>query len=936
MAQPVMQKSYNSGEWAPQLYARVDIEKYHSGAALLKNFFVDYRGGASTRAGTEYVLQSPGIGARLIPFQITNDIGYSLEFGDQYIRFYSGGSPVLESSHAITGISKANPGVVTCGVSGYNNGDWVRISGVNGMTQVNGNYYIITNISGTGFDLYDLFGNPVNTTGYSTYTGSGVVRRVYQIASPYAVADVGKLKFAPYVNTLILCHPNYAPAVLTYTNATDWDISNIPFGSTTTTPAAPTVATTLGAGTWHYAYLVTAVDINGQESLPSTPGTLANKLFLGTTNQGTNTVTWAAVPGAVSYNVYAAVPVDSAAVPAGAQFGFIGNCTGTTFCDSNIGPDFALGPPIARNPFQPGSNVQSVVITNPGSYLAAPTATFDAPGGGGITATGTPVLGAVSLIISNPGLQTVSVGQKLFFANGLICKVTSVNGGNLVTGMSILYPGSVTVVPSQPQSPSGNATMQITFHYGVLSIALTNPGSGYSTVPNITFSAGAAAATAVLSDPTSGFPSVPAFFQQRLVLGGQTTAPQTLFMSQTGNFYNFNISNPVQDTDAITATLVSGLVSNIKAMIAQPSGLLVLTDGASWLINGGSFGSAVTPSAIIASPQSFNGCNDMPPIVSNFDVIYAQSKGFSVRDSTYNFYANVFTGTDISILSSHLFFNKPLKEWCWAEEPYRVVWAVRQDGTALSLTFMKEQDFCAWCHSTTGDATNDLFKSTASIIENQTQGYVNAVYFIVQRTINGVVVEYIERLNSRYIPSDYTNSWCVDAGAHFSGSPATSFTGAQHLGGRTVTGLADGAVITPFVMPATGAFTLPSAASKVTIGLPFTAQLQTLPIDTGEPTIQGKQKKINAVTVRAADTLGIKIGSDFNHLTPMKDFILGNVGSQTNEIVTDLVDGDGRTYVDPLWSEQGQFAIQQDLPYPATILGVIPQLAVGDTKDTRS
>ena len=45
VAQPVIQSSFNSGEWAPTLYARVDVAKYHSGAALLRNFFVDYRGG---------------------------------------------------------------------------------------------------------------------------------------------------------------------------------------------------------------------------------------------------------------------------------------------------------------------------------------------------------------------------------------------------------------------------------------------------------------------------------------------------------------------------------------------------------------------------------------------------------------------------------------------------------------------------------------------------------------------------------------------------------------------------------------------------------------------------------------------------------------------------------------------------------------------------
>ena len=54
----VAQASFNSGEWSPNLFARVDLAKYKAGAALLENFFVDYRGGASTRVGTEYITQA--------------------------------------------------------------------------------------------------------------------------------------------------------------------------------------------------------------------------------------------------------------------------------------------------------------------------------------------------------------------------------------------------------------------------------------------------------------------------------------------------------------------------------------------------------------------------------------------------------------------------------------------------------------------------------------------------------------------------------------------------------------------------------------------------------------------------------------------------------------------------------------------------------------
>ena len=67
----------------------------------------------------------------------------------------------------------------------------------------------------------------------------------------------------------------------------------------------------------------------------------------------------------------------------------------------------------------------------------------------------------------------------------------------------------------------------------------------------------------------------------------------------------------------------------------------------------------------------------------------------------------------------------------------------------------------------------------------------------------------------------------------------------------------------------------------------------------------------------------------------MKDFIPGNIPSSSTgpgQTVTDLVNGDGRTILDQLWQEPGQLCIQQNLPYPATILGVMPEVTVGDTK----
>lgn len=946
MAQPVIQHSFASGEWAPALNARVDLAKYHTGAALLRNFYVDYRGGASSRPGTKYVIQAfkSATAVRLIPFQASFTVNYVLEFGDFYIRFIYNGAPVLEAAIALTGATSAPPGVFTKNGHGLNNGDWVFTSGFSGGTwsTINSKYFIVTAATTNTFELTSLSGTLLDTSGLGTWS-AGNVARIYTLPSPYAAGDLAKLKYAQNVNTLVICHPSYVPYVLTLNSAASWTITAIAFGSSVSAPTNVTVATSPAtAGTFNYSYIVTAVDAhNNEESIGSTPGTVASKLsILIPSNLATNHVTWTASPGAISYNVYRAIPSSNGAVPAGSVHGYVGNVTGTAFDDSGVGADYSVTPPLPQNPFQ-GAGVASVTVTTQGTYTAVPTATVATAPAGGVTATVAPYLGAISATVSTGGsgftvgdiiLAGTAADQPLGLYGGVSFKIATIGGGGAAVTVTLVNPGSITSgnTPTNPVTfftVGGLHSCTLTVTWGVAGVTVTSPGAGYTSVPGITFSAGTAAATAVLNTASGGNPSVPCYYQQRLVLAGPTTSPQQFNMSITGNYYNYNTHFPLLPNDAVQGTIVSTQLNSIKAMLPFPSGLITFGDRAAWLINGGSGNTPVTPSDTQANAQAYNGASDVPPIVANYDIIYVQAKGSIVRDLTFNFYTSIFTGTDISVLSSHLFYGYTILEWAFAEEPYKIIWAIRNDGVALSLTFLKEQEVIGWAHSD----TNGLFKSVCSVVEQVSFGAVDAVYFVVQRVINGNTVKYIERLAERIFSSGATSAWCVDAGLQYSGAPATSFTGGEHLAGATVTGLADGTVITPFVMPTNGNFTLSPAASVVTVGLAFTPQLQTLPIDLGNPTVQSKMKKIPEVTVRVQETLGLSIGTTFNDLVPMKDLVVGNVGGQSNTVVSGLVTGDARTILDPKYYTTGQYCIQQSYPLPATVLGVIPEVTVGDT-----
>jgi hypothetical protein len=69
---------------------------------------------------------------------------------------------------AITAITKANPAVVTSTTHGYADGDVVTITGVVGMTELNGKTFIINVLTADTFELFDT-----DSTGYGTYVSGG-------------------------------------------------------------------------------------------------------------------------------------------------------------------------------------------------------------------------------------------------------------------------------------------------------------------------------------------------------------------------------------------------------------------------------------------------------------------------------------------------------------------------------------------------------------------------------------------------------------------------------------------------------------------------------------------------------------------------------------------------------------------------------------------
>jgi hypothetical protein len=80
------------------------------------------------------------------------------------------------TTSSLTGVTQANPGVFTTSAAhNLSVGQLISISGVGGMTQLNGNTYVVNTTPLTTTFTVTFQGSALNTTSYTAYASGGTV-----------------------------------------------------------------------------------------------------------------------------------------------------------------------------------------------------------------------------------------------------------------------------------------------------------------------------------------------------------------------------------------------------------------------------------------------------------------------------------------------------------------------------------------------------------------------------------------------------------------------------------------------------------------------------------------------------------------------------------------------------------------------------------------
>jgi len=411
------------------------------------------------------------------------------------------------------------------------------------------------------------------------------------------------------------------------------------------------------------------------------------------------------------------------------------------------------------------------------------------------------------------------------------------------------------------------------------------------------------------------YPGAVSYYEQRRCFAGTTNKPQNIWMTKSGTESNMSYSLPVRDDDRIAFRVAAREANTIRHIVPLTQ-LLLLTSSAEWRVTSAN-SDTITPSTISVRPQSYVGASNVQPAIINNTLLYGAARGGHVRELAYNWQASGFITGDLSLRAPHLFDTYDIVDMAYGKAPQPIVWFVSSSGNLLGLTYVPEQQIGAWhWHDTDG-----AFESCAVVAE----GNEDVLYCVIRRTIDGSTVRYVERLASRQFAAQ-EDAFFIDCGATYSGAPADEISGLDHLEGKTVSVLADGAVH-PQRTVTGGAITLEVEASTVQIGLPIVADIETLPAAMAlrDGSIgQGRAKNVNKVWLRVHRSSGIFIGPDADSLTEAKQRTTESYGSppalKSDEIEITLT---------PTWGASGQVFVRQADPLPLTVVSVSAELSIG-------
>ena len=694
---------FRHGVLTPKLGGRPNLDLYKSGVLVGENFLTQVHGPTQYRGGFLYsrTTRRNNI-AHFIPFVFADDEAYVLSFTEGYMRIFTDGGVVTEDSLSISGITAANPGVLTVVSNDFVDGDEVYIDNCNGMEGLNGQFYLIASSPDPGTSERNwTFSNGANYTYGALVEVTGGHAALVNVP-PYDITD---------------------PTIETKTGF-PFTIALDEFVETSTKPANTEIQYILSRDngvTWQYwtgaAWAVsaetyaqsnTAATINTNIATLGT-GTLKIRAFLHTTN---NAVTPELDNVKVSFTALVADTFSLTDQD--------GNAISTTDEDAYVGSGTVARVYEIESPYAEADcpalkfaqKADIMYIDHPG-YLPRKITRLDHDDWTllSYTRTDDPFEQAEITNISNanPGQVTTSAAHG--FITDDIVLIEEVSGMTEVNGL-----------------------------YTVTLVDATNFTIGVDTTAYGAYVSGGACML------KGDAPAAVGFYGGRVFHGGSVNDPDLLFGSMSPDdtdgstrYETFTVGANAYNGVAYALTSASNsTVDRLLFFMGTRQFLAAGTYAGMLKVNGGSDSIPISGTAIHSYPVDAYGVADIMPLNFGTDIIYIQRGSEVAFSFKYTLFSDGYKSVDETIQSDEI-TDGGISQIAYQQGDPNQIWMAMKDGRLLTLVYSDSEESSAWNEQLLGGSGTVLTVAAQPQTDNK-----DRVWIAVEREIDGVTRRYVE------------------------------------------------------------------------------------------------------------------------------------------------------------------------------------------------
>jgi len=273
--------------------------------------------------------------------------------------------------------------------------------------------------------------------------------------------------------------------------------------------------------------------------------------------------------------------------------------------------------------------------------------------------------------------------------------------------------GSVTITASSSTFVANDVGRLITIGDGHAKITNYSSGTQVTATTTENFANTNANATWALGAwcTDKGYPRTVSFFEQRLVFGGSSAYPQTIWASESGLYEEFDAGD-ASAADAFIYTIAANRV-NVIRWLSPARDLIVGTVGGEFKV-GRPTGEPLKPDNVQITQQTTFGGYTTDPIQIGNAVLFVQRQQRKIREFSYRFEDDAYLAPDMTLLAEHI-TDTGIVDVDYAQEPDSIYWAVRTDGTLIGMTYQRDEDVIAWHRHEFGGSNKYTFNGASAV-----------------------------------------------------------------------------------------------------------------------------------------------------------------------------------------------------------------------------